>query len=72
MEMVLHLHVSGRRTARFAMLICCISAVITTMVFGTLFFILPRDKRLDKYGSIDYMGIILGISGLILFNFAWK
>lgn len=47
-------------------------ACLGALVFGALFFALPSEDPVDKGGEIDYIGSILGISGLALFNFAWK
>lgn len=47
-------------------------ACLGALVFGALFFALPSEEPVDKGGEIDYIGSILGISGLALFNFAWK
>lgn len=33
---------------------------------------LPPEERLDKDGRIDFVGILLGLGALVLFNFAWK
>lgn len=37
-----------------------------------LFCLLPKEEPVDKQGKIDFIGIVLGLSGLILFSFAWK
>ncbi|KAK7728184.1 hypothetical protein SLS57_002654 [Botryosphaeria dothidea] len=47
-------------------------ACLGALVFGALFFALPSEDPVDKGGEIDYIGSILGISGLALFNFAWN
>jgi hypothetical protein len=33
---------------------------------------LPPEQPLDRNGGIDYVGAALGVSALVLFNFAWK
>jgi hypothetical protein len=33
---------------------------------------LPSEKPLDRNGGIDYVGAVLGLGALVLFNFAWK
>lgn len=40
--------------------------------FVSLFFVLPPEEPVDKDGKIDWVGSALGLSGLALFNFAWK
>ena len=42
------------------------------VVFGALGALLPPDRPVDRYGKIDWIGALLGTSGLILFNVAWK
>lgn len=48
------------------------SAILGTVMFGSPFLVLPYDEPVDKGGSIDYLGIVFGLGGLLLFNFAWK
>jgi hypothetical protein len=33
---------------------------------------MPADIPVDRSGKIDYVGASLGLSGLLLFNVAWK
>lgn len=33
---------------------------------------LPREEPVDKGGGIDYIGVVVGLGGLLLFNLAWK
>ncbi|KAI8312327.1 hypothetical protein K4K59_006209 [Colletotrichum sp. SAR11_240] len=47
-------------------------AILGTVMFGSLFLVLPHDEPVDKEGSIDYLGIVFGLGGLLLFNFAWN
>ncbi|KAL0263048.1 hypothetical protein SLS55_002023 [Diplodia seriata] len=47
-------------------------ALFGAVVFTALALILPAEEAVDKDGKIDWMGIALGVSGLALFNFAWK
>ncbi|KAF4913635.1 putative MFS-type transporter [Colletotrichum fructicola] len=47
-------------------------AILGTVMFGSLFLVLPHDEPVDKGGSIDYLGIVFGLGGLLLFNFAWN
>jgi len=37
-------------------------------VFGTLWFVLPSENPVDPGGKIDYFGVALGTSGLIVFQ----
>ncbi|KAH6896035.1 major facilitator superfamily domain-containing protein [Thelonectria olida] len=46
-------------------------AMLEFTVLAVLFFILPREKPVDKDGKVDFVGILLGVSGLVLFSFAW-
>ena len=48
------------------------SAVLGAIEFVSLFFVLPPEEAVDKDGKIDWVGSALGLSGLALFNFAWK
>jgi hypothetical protein len=48
------------------------SALLGSVLFTTLFFLLPREPPVDKNGKIDYVGILLGLSSLVLFSFTWK
>lgn len=50
----------------------CTRALLGAVVFGGLFFAFPKEQPVDKGGKIDYMGAALGLSSLLLFNFAWK
>ncbi|KAH7009655.1 major facilitator superfamily-domain-containing protein [Ilyonectria destructans] len=47
-------------------------ALFGLLVFSALFLVLPHEVPVDKEGKIDYVGIFLGLSGLLLFNFAWN
>ena len=44
----------------------------SVVVFGILWFLLPKEKIVDPDGKVDWVGAALGSSGLILFNFVWK
>lgn len=46
----------------------CLAAIS----FGALFFVLPRERPVDKDGKVDFVGALLGLSGLLLFSVAWK
>jgi hypothetical protein len=43
-----------------------------TVLFSCLWLVLLPESAVDKEGSIDWLGAILGLSALILFNFVWK
>ncbi|KAF5009102.1 hypothetical protein FDECE_4654 [Fusarium decemcellulare] len=47
-------------------------ACIGTASLSGLFFVFPHEEPVDKGGKIDYMGVILGLGGLFLFNLAWN
>lgn len=42
------------------------------IVFGSLALLLPAEEPISKSEPMDWIGSILGISGLITFNFVWK
>lgn len=47
------------------------SACLQAVAAGGLMLVLPSEERADQ-GGIDFVGILLGMGGLILFNVAWK
>ncbi|UPL02881.1 hypothetical protein LCI18_013815 [Fusarium solani-melongenae] len=47
-------------------------ACIGAACFGGLLFVLPSETPVDKGGKIDYIGIIVGLGGLLLFSLAWN
>ncbi|KAF4171054.1 hypothetical protein CNMCM8927_003790 [Aspergillus lentulus] len=47
-------------------------AILGTFVFGLLALLLPADLPVDRNGKIDWIGALLGTSGLIVFNVAWN
>jgi hypothetical protein len=47
-------------------------AIMGTVVFALLAFLLPGDVPVDRNGKIDWVGAVLGTAGLIVFNVAWK
>ncbi|KAJ5517648.1 Major facilitator superfamily domain general substrate transporter, partial [Penicillium expansum] len=49
-----------------------ILSCLATVSFGALFFILPREKPVDEDGKVDFIGALLGLSGLLLFSVAWN
>ncbi|KAH8819292.1 major facilitator superfamily domain-containing protein [Xylogone sp. PMI_703] len=47
-------------------------AILGTIVFGITAFIVPSEGApMDPNGKVDYVGSYSGVTGLILFNFAW-
>ncbi|KAL1866455.1 hypothetical protein VTK73DRAFT_4689 [Phialemonium thermophilum] len=47
-------------------------AGMAALVFGTLFFLMPKERPVDPGGRIDYVGAFLGLSSLLIFNFVWN
>ncbi|KAI8648350.1 hypothetical protein LRP88_02194 [Fusarium phalaenopsidis] len=47
-------------------------ACIGAACFGGLVIVLPSETPVDKGGKIDYVGIIVGLGGLLLFSLAWN
>ncbi|KAF5536723.1 efflux pump antibiotic resistance [Fusarium phyllophilum] len=47
------------------------AASLELVVLVVLFVVLPSDEPVDKDGKIDFIGILSGVSGLVLFSFAW-
>ncbi|CAK4030753.1 MFS general substrate transporter [Lecanosticta acicola] len=44
----------------------------TGLAFGA-YFVIPDEKEAHNHGQkFDYIGTFLGVSGLVLFNFAWN
>lgn len=41
-------------------------------MFATCFVVVPKDKPVDPDGTMDWVGGVVGVSSLILFNFVWK
>ncbi|KAJ5093600.1 MFS general substrate transporter [Penicillium angulare] len=52
----------------FFIIIACLGVA----AFGGLFFTAPREEVMQKDGKVDYVGAILGLGGLILFNVSWN
>jgi hypothetical protein len=48
------------------------SAGLGVLIYTALCMVLPPESAVDKEGTIDWFGAFLGLSALILFNFAWK
>ncbi|KAF5536629.1 efflux pump antibiotic resistance [Fusarium mexicanum] len=48
-----------------------IIAALELIVLIVLFVVLPPEEPVDKEGKIDFIGILSGVSGLVLFSFAW-
>lgn len=73
--MAFHLHASitgGTALGTIEQTLTLRRAVISAALFVALIVALPREDPVDNSGSIDYMGALLGLSALVLFNFAWK
>ncbi|PIG88704.1 hypothetical protein AARAC_000584 [Aspergillus arachidicola] len=49
-----------------------IIACLGVAAFGGLFLVAQCEERLAKDGKVDYVGAVLGLGGLILFNVAWN
>lgn len=47
-------------------------AILGLIVFGSLALLLPSEDPPSKSEQMDWVGSILGISGLISFNFVWN
>lgn len=47
-------------------------ALFGTLVFGSLAIVVPKEIPTSKGEKMDWIGSVLGISGIILFNFVWK
>ena len=42
------------------------------IVFGSLALLLPPEDRTSHSDRMDWIGSVLGVSGLIIFNVVWK
>ena len=42
------------------------------VVYGLCIVVADADKPVDPNGTTDWIGAVLGVSALILFNFCWK
>ena len=47
-------------------------ALLGTLVFGSLAIVMPHETPVSEGESMDWTGSVLGISGIIIFNFVWK
>ncbi|CAD6588673.1 MAG: hypothetical protein ASARMPREDX12_003407 [Alectoria sarmentosa] len=47
-------------------------AILGLIVFGSLALLLPPEDPTSKSEPMDWIGSVLGISGLITFNFVWN
>lgn len=71
--MVVHLYVSAiLQGLTIHSLHDAIRAILGLIVFGSLALLLPSEDPPSKSEQMDWVGSILGISGLISFNFVWK
>ncbi|KAG0647147.1 putative MFS-type transporter [Hyphodiscus hymeniophilus] len=48
------------------------TAILGVIIYAALWMVLPPESPLDKKGTIDWFGALLGLSALILFNFVWN
>lgn len=46
--------------------------LFASVAFAVLWKILPHEEPVDRHGKIDWIGAVLGMSGLVLFNFTWN
>ncbi|KAL4869800.1 hypothetical protein BDV12DRAFT_184938 [Aspergillus spectabilis] len=46
--------------------------ILGTSIFGALALLLQNDHPVDKNGKIDWIGAVIGTTGLIVFNVAWN
>ncbi|EFX01474.1 major facilitator superfamily transporter [Grosmannia clavigera kw1407] len=47
-------------------------AIVTFAVFSALVLLLPKNEEIfDEGGKIDYIGAVLGLGGLAVFNIVW-
>lgn len=74
--MVIYFHVSLAclwLLARRAALMCPVNrALLGTLVFCSLALMMPKEVPVSNGEKMDWTGSVLGISGLVLFNFVWK
>ena len=74
--MVVCLHVSLARpwllARRAALTFSVDRALLGTLVFSSLALVMPKESPVSKGEKMDWIGSVLGISGLVLFNFVWK
>lgn len=47
-------------------------ALLGIMVYGGLALFMPREEPVSKNQRMDWVGSVLGVCGLIIFNFVWK
>lgn len=47
-------------------------AISQGLILAGLAFLMPKETPVDKGGKIDYIGAVLGLSSLLLFNVVWK
>lgn len=49
-----------------------LTAIVGAVYVGLVAWIVPADRNQTKNESFDLLGAITGVSGLVLFNFAWN
>ena len=47
-------------------------AGLEALTILALIAIIPKEEPLDPDGKIDFIGAVLGMGSLLLFNFTWK
>ncbi|KAF5011025.1 hypothetical protein FDECE_2832 [Fusarium decemcellulare] len=47
-------------------------AILGAVIFGALHYCSPEEVPVDRGGKIDWVGLALGTSSLIIFNFVWN
>ena len=49
----------------------CLRGLLGFVVFSIALVIAPADEPVDPEGTIDWVGVYLGVAALVLFNFVW-
>ncbi|KAK7414993.1 hypothetical protein QQX98_006226 [Neonectria punicea] len=47
-------------------------AISQGLILAGLAFLMPKETPVDKGGKVDYVGAVLGLSSLLLFNVVWN
>lgn len=45
--------------------------MLSAAVFIGLGLLLPKEEAVDRHGKIDYVGAVLGLGSLVIFNVVW-
>ncbi|CAG9986339.1 unnamed protein product [Clonostachys byssicola] len=48
------------------------TAIISAILTAWLAYLVPPEHPVDRSGTIDYIGVALGVSSLVLFNVVWN